>query len=128
MRAKEFIIEQRMKLSKDIADPLRHAFILPGIRNNDAYRALRFGIAVARARAELGGYAKDWDAFEEESAFGQNAIVLGFNDSVDAVLDKALQMTNTPGGKELIGTKNSVEPPGIQTQSPVKAFQGYRRK
>jgi hypothetical protein len=127
MRAKEFVTEQRMKLSQDIADPIRHAFILPGIRNNDAYRALRFSIALARARAEVAGYAKDWDTFEEESAFGQNAIVLGFNDSVDEIIDKALEMTKTPGGKELIGSKNSMEPPEVQKTSPVKAFKGYPR-
>jgi len=127
MRAREFITEQRMKLSQDIAGPLRHAFLLPGIRNNDAYRALRFSIALARARAEVSGYAKDWDTFEEESAFGQNAIVLGFNDSVDEVIDQALAMTNTPGGKKLIGSKNSVEPPEVQKTSPVRAFKGYPR-
>ena len=127
MRAKEFVTEQRMKLSQDIADPIRHAFILPGIRNNDAYRALRFSIALARARAEVGGYGQDWDPFEEESAFGQNAIVLGFNDNVDAVIDKALKMTSTPGGKELIGSKDSIEPPEVQKTSPVKAFKGYPR-
>jgi len=127
MRAKEFVTEQRMKLSKDIADPLRHTYILPGIRNNDAYRALRFSIALARARAEVAGYGKDWDTFEEESAFGQNAIVLGFNDSVDEIIDKALEMTQTPGGKELIGSKNSVEPTEVQKTSPVKAFKGYPR-
>jgi hypothetical protein len=127
MRAREFITEQRMKLSQDIAGPLRHTFILPGIRNNDAYRALRFSIALARARADVAGYSKDWDPFEEESAFGQNTLILGFNDSVDEVIDQALAMTNTPGGKELIGSKNSVEPPEVQKTSPVRAFKGYPR-
>ena len=43
------------------------------------------------------------------------------------LIDKALQMTSTPGGKELIGSKDSVEPPEVQKTSPVKAFKGYPR-
>ena len=60
-----------------------------------------------------------------QSAFGQNAIVVGFNDSVDEVIDKALKMTGTPGGKITVGTKESEEPFDTATQSPIKPFKGY---
>ena len=127
MRAKEFITEQRAKLNVDIADPMRHGYLIPGIRNNDAYRALRLGVAVARARADIGGVSQNFDPFEEESAFGQNALVFGFNDSVDEVIDRALQMTGTPGGKAILGTKESQEPSTVYKKSPVKSFKGYPR-
>jgi hypothetical protein len=34
-------------------------------------------------------------------------------------------MTNTPGGKKLVSTADSVEPDFVATQSPVTAFKGY---
>ena len=86
MRAREFITEQRAQLDPGQAGPLQHTYILPGIRNNDAYHAMRFGVAMARARAEVGG-ATDLPDYTEESAFGQNAIISGFNDSVEDVIE-----------------------------------------
>ena len=99
MRAQEFIVEQRATLDPKIADPLKHTFIIPGIRNNDAYHTYRLGTAMARARADIGGVTQDFPEFTDQSAFGQNAIVVGFNDQVDNVIDLALKMTGTPGGK-----------------------------
>jgi hypothetical protein len=127
MRANEFITEERARLDPKIADPLKHTFIIPGIRNNDAYHTYRLGTAMARARADIGGVSQDFPEFTDQSAFGQNAIVVGFNDQVDAVIDRALAMTGTPGGKTLIGTKESEEPTDTATHSPVRAFAGYPR-
>ena len=125
MRAREFIVEQRAELDPGQAGPLQHTYILPGIRNNDAYHAMRFGVAVARARAEIGGNT-DMPAWTDQSAFGQNAIVAGFNDSVEEVIDKALQLTGTPGGKQLVGTVQSQEPKDDNTKSPIQGFGGYQ--
>lgn len=124
MRAREFVVEQRAKLDPGQSYPLQHTYILPGIRNNDAYHTMRLGVAIARARAEVGGADNlaDWD---DQSAFGQNAIVAGFNDSVEEVIDRALKLTGTPGGKQLIGTVTSQEPPSDNTVSPVRGFGGY---
>ena len=36
-------------------------------------------------------------------------------------------MTNTPGGKVLVGSKKSEEPAAITNRSPVVAFKGYGR-
>ena len=82
---------------------------------------------MARARADIGGVTQDFPEFTDQSAFGQNAIVVGFNDQVDNVIDLALKMTGTPGGKTLVGTKESQEPPDTAYQSPVRAFAGYPR-
>ena len=128
MRAREFIVEQRAELDPGIKYPMHHTFFIPGIRNNDAYHAMRLGVAIARARSDAGpGQPPGMQPFPEESAFGQNAIVSGFNDNVEAVLDQALKMTNTPGGKQLIGSKTSEEPPSINHNSPMRPFRGYRR-
>jgi hypothetical protein len=125
MRAREFISEQRATLDPKIAAPLKHAYFIPVIRNNDSYHAYRLSMAIARARADVGHVTDDFPPFSDESAFGQNAVVVGFNDSVDEVIDKALAMTHTPGSKTLVGTKDSEEPTDTGTVSPLKAFKGY---
>ena len=127
MRAREFITEERAALDPRIANPLKHTFIIPGIRNNDAYHTYRLGTAMARARADIGGESQGFPEFTDQSAFGQNALVIGFNDNVDEVIDRALAMTNVPGGKVLIGSKESEEPDDTGVQSPVRAFAGYPR-
>ena len=127
MRAREFIAEQRNALPAEIAEPLKHTFIIPGIRNNDAYHTMRLGVAMARARAEIGGVDGELPAWTEQSAFGQNAIVAGFNDSVEEVLDRALKLTGTPGDKVLVGSATSEEPGDTITKSPIKPFAGYPR-
>jgi hypothetical protein len=127
MRAREFIVEQRAELDPKIKYPMHHTFFIPGIRNNDPYHTYRLGTAMARARAEIGDETGHFPEFTSQSAFGQNAIVVGFNDSVDQVIDKALQMTGTPGGKTLVSSLNSEEPPDTGTQSPVRGFKGYPR-
>ena len=91
MRAREFLREQLTPLDPGQADPLQHTYILPGIRNNDAYHAMRLGVAIARARSDAGtDQPQGWNPFPEESAFGQNTIVSGFNDNVEAVLDQEI--------------------------------------
>jgi hypothetical protein len=65
-----------------------------------------------------------WNA---EEVFGNHALVAGINGNVDPIIDQALQMTKTPGGKKLIGTAQSHEPPLVDKVSPVKAFKGYPR-
>jgi hypothetical protein len=127
MRAQEFIVEQRAHLDPKIANPLKHTYIIPGIRNNDAYNAYRLGTAMARARADIGGVTQNFPEFTDQSAFGQNAVIVGFNNNVDEVIDRALKMTGTPGGKTLVGTKGSEEPPDTADHSPVQAFAGYPR-
>ena len=127
MRAREFIVEQRAELDPKIKYPMQHTFFIPGIRNNDPYHTYRLGTAMARARAEIGDETGHFPEFTSQGAFGQNAVVVGFNDSVDEVIDKALQMTGTPGGKTLVSSLDSEEPPDTGTQSPVRGFKGYPR-
>jgi hypothetical protein len=128
MRAREFITEERV-LPPEQADPLRQTFILPGLSSDAPYEIYRFGVAMARARSnagkdDLNPFILPWD---KEEIFGNHAVVAGFDKTVDPIIDQALQMTNTPDGKELIGTGQSQEPPSVDTVSPVRAFKGYPR-
>jgi hypothetical protein len=136
MRAREFVAEGRHSppetwdqapMPADYGYPLHNTFVLPGIRNNDAYKSYRFGVALARARAHLGGEDKDLPPWHAAGALGPNAVVAGFNNNVDPVIDLALKMSEIPGGKKPVGTPGSDEPPGGEKHSPVKAFKGYPR-
>jgi hypothetical protein len=108
---------------------MKNTFVLPGLSASDPYKNYRFGVAMARARSDtatdnVNDFRPEWTA---ETAFGEHAVIVGFNNNVDPVIDAALKMTNTPGGKKLVSTPESDEPDFVATQSPVKAFKGYTR-
>jgi hypothetical protein len=126
MRAREFIREQR-ELPDETKEPLRYTYTLPGLSASDPYKSYRMGVAIARARSEyrkddVNPHMPEWSA---ETAFGEHAVVAGFNSGVGELIDAALAMTNTPGGKKLVSTPDSDEPNFVTTQSPVKPFKGY---
>ena len=127
MRAREFVTESRAKLPVEAAGPMHDTYMLPGLRNNDAYRSYRFGVAMARARADLGGPGKDLPAWNSESAMGMYGIIAGFDENVDPVIDLALKMTNISGGKIAVSTDASEEPASVETKSPINSFKGYPR-
>lgn len=129
MRAREFITEQAAQLPPEQADPMRYTYVVPGLSAADPYRNYRFGVALARARSEA---VKDdvnpnMPAWHDETAFGEHGIVAGMAPSVDKIIDAAMRMTNTPGGKRMVSTPASTEPTFVDTTSPVKAFKGYPR-
>ena len=130
MRAREFIVEQR-DLPPEQADPMRYTYVIPGLSAADPYRNYRFGVAMARARSDAGADDHEIDPFKPEwspeTAFGEHGVVTGMNSGIEKVIDQALAMTKTPGGKELVSTADSVEPPLVDTVSPVKGFKGYPR-
>ena len=127
MRAREFVSESRAKLPIEAAGPMHDTYMLPGLRNNDAYRSYRFGVAMARARADLGGPGKDLPKWNSESAMGMYGIIAGFDENVDPVIDLALKMTDTPGGKISVSSDDSEEPAYVVTRSPINSFKGYPR-
>jgi hypothetical protein len=130
MRAREFITESVAHLPAEIADPLRYTYILPGVTGSDPYGAYRLSVAMARARSDAGaqdGVNPFMIPWSSESAFGEHAIVSGMDEQIAPILDLALKMTDTPGGKRMISTPKSSEPAFVDTVSPVKAFQGYPR-
>lgn len=128
MRAREFIAEQR-ELPPETSEPMRYTYTLPGLSAADPYKSYRMGVALARARSE---YRKDdvnphMPAWSAETAFGEHAVVAGMNSGIGQLIDAALKMTDTPGGKKLVSTPESEEPDFVVAQSPVKAFKGYPR-
>lgn len=127
MRAQEFVTESRARLPPEVAGPMHDVYMLPGLRNNDAYRSYRFGVAIARARADIGGEGKGLPAWNQESALGKYAIIAGFNETVDPVIDAALAMSDIEGGKIAVSTRASEEPASVDTRSPINSFKGYPR-
>jgi hypothetical protein len=108
---------------------MRYAYIIPGLSASDPYNNYRFGVAMARARSDAGtdGLNDKLPAWSSETAFGEHGVVVGMNSSIEQVIDQALAMTDTPGGKELVSTADSTEPKFVDTVSPMKAFKGYPR-
>ena len=128
MRAREFITEETT-LPPEQADPMNHVFTLPGVSSSDPYRIYRLGLAMARARSDAGindpiPFMPD---FTPQAAFGEDAVIAGFDASIEPVLDQALKMSGLPAKKVQISSPNSLEPSSVLTQSPVKPFAGYPR-
>jgi len=126
MRAREFILEQK-ELPQEQAAPMRHTYVIPGLSAADPYNNYRFGVAMARARSDSGtdGINAKFPAWDSETAFGEHGVVAGMNAGIAQVIDQALTMTATPGGKRLVSTPDSTEPTFVDTTSPVKPFKGY---
>ena len=126
MRAREFITEE-ISLPPEIADPMSHVFVLPGVSSSDPYQIYRLGVAIARARSDAGtdGITDKLPAWSAQAAFGELAVIAGFNANVAPAIDHALKMAGLPIKKIQISTPNSVEPASVQKQSPVKPFTGY---
>ena len=126
MRAREFITEQK-ELPPEIKNPMRYTYTLPGLSSSDPYQTYRMGVALARARSDaakdnINPFMPEWSA---ETAFGEHAVVSGMNSGIAQIIDTALTMTKTPGGKQMMSTAESDEPDFVETQSPVKPFKGY---
>lgn len=128
MRAREFLREEAT-LPPEQADPMNHVFVLPGVQSSDPYQIYRLGVAMARARSDAGtdGITNNIPAWSAKAAFGEDAVIAGFNDSVEPVIDQALKMAGLPKKKIQISTPNSLEPALVNYASPVKAFKGYPR-
>ena len=126
MRAREFITEETT-LPPEQADPMNHVFVLPGVNSSDPYQIYRLGVAIARARSDAGTNdpipnMPEWSA---QAAFGEDAVIAGFNANVEPAIDHALKMAGLPVKKVQISTPNSLEPSLVNRQSPVKPFKGY---
>ena len=129
MRAREFLREQAAVLPPEQANPMRYTYIIPGLSASDPYNNYRFGVALARARSDastdgLNDHRPDWHS---QTAFGEHGVVAGMGPNIAELIDQALTMTNTPGGKKLVSTPDSTEPNFVEKTSPVKAFKGYPR-
>ena len=126
MRAREFITEDTT-LPPEQADPMNHVFVLPGVKSSDPYQIYRLGVAIARARSDAGTNdpIPNMPKWSPQAAFGEDAVIAGFNAGVEPAIDHALKMAGLPVKKVQISTPNSIEPSLVNRQSPVKPFKGY---
>lgn len=130
MRAKEFITEQRVALSVDIARALPGTYTIPGLPNSDFYAQYRFGVAMAGARGQMERVQDSIPPynFEKETPWGENMIVSAYMDKdIADDIDYAMKEVGV-SGKKLISTMKSEEAVDVVKSSPVKAFKGYKRK
>ena len=127
MRAREFITEDTT-LPPEQADPMNHVFVLPGVNSSDPYQIYRLGVAIARARSDAGTNdpIPNMPEWSPQAAFGEDAVIAGFNANVEPAIDHALKMAGLPVKKVQISTPNSIEPSLVNRQSPVKPFNGYK--
>jgi len=128
MRAREFITEQE-NLAPEQAAPMRQTYVIPGLSAADPYKNYRFGVAIARARSDqtpddINPHRPEWS---KETPFGEHGVVVGMNAGIKPVIDAALKMTGTPGGKRIVSTPASDEPEFVEKISPIKPFKGYPR-
>ena len=126
MRAREFLKEQAT-LPPEQADPMSHVFTLSGVKSSDPYQIYRLGVAIARARSDAGtdDITDQLPKWTPQAAFGEDAVIAGFNANVAPAIDHALKMAGMPVKKVQVSTPNSVEPSLVNAQSPVKPFAGY---
>jgi hypothetical protein len=123
MRAKEFIKESRTgSLQDDVARALPATFVIPKLPNQDPYKQLRFGVAIAAAKGAKERAAEGDAPFAPQTAWGENQIVMSFDPKVTDWLDDALTMVGlTPNDKVMISTPSSEEGKGVDAKSPVPA-------
>lgn len=118
MRAKEFINEARTgSIQDDVADALPTTFAIPALQNQDPYKQYRFGVALAKAK---GSSNQDTPSFEPRTAWGENAIVVAYDNESELMVDQALKDVGlSSGSKKLISTPRSEEAKDINKVSSV---------
>ena len=118
MRAKEFIIEAKEgSIQDDVADALPSTFSIPALQNQDPYKQYRFGVALAKAK---GSSAADVPPFQPRTDWGENAIVVAYDNESELMIDQALKDVGLgSGSKKLISTPRSEESKDVNVTSSV---------
>ena len=118
MRAKEFITESGENSIQDtVADALPATFTIAALQNQDPYKQYRFGVALAQAR---GSKPQDVPNFEPRTAWGENAIVVAYDNESELMVDQALKAVGLgSGSKKMISTPRSEESKDINKVSAV---------
>lgn len=130
MRAREFIIEQRLNQVHDGLDvaskSLPNTYIIPELKNQDFYDLYRFGVAFADVRGnEIDDGVNNFKPnFEAESRWGENQIVTSFDPNIGKVIDKALAKVHKHG-KKAVSTPTSDEMDDTLTKSILQPFKGF---
>jgi len=90
--------------------------------NQDPYKQLRFGVAVAAAKGARERAEEGDTPFAPQTAWGENQIVMSYDPNATEWLDAALEMVGlTASDKKIISTPTSEEGKAVDTKSPVPA-------
>jgi hypothetical protein len=118
MRAKEFIAEH---VSVGASSALPATYVIPKLPNQDPYKQLRFGIAIASVRGKDAREQEGTAQYEPESAWGENQIIINYGEDTSDIIDQALKMVGlSPADKKLISTKSSDEENSVNKVSPIR--------
>jgi hypothetical protein len=125
MRAIEFITEGRTgSLQPDVAAALPATYAIPELKNQDPYLQYRFSVAIAGAKGAKKRAEDNVPQFVEQSAWGENEIVVSYGMDLDDIINDALKQMGM-SGKKLLSTVKSEETNNVGKVSPVKGFKGY---
>ena len=121
MRLYEIFCESRVgSLQDDVARALPATWVIPALPNQDPYKQLRFGVAIAAAKGAKDRAAEGDRPFDPQTAWGENQIVMSFDPSAEEFVDAALEMVGlSPSDKKQISTDKSEEGKHVDTKSPV---------
>jgi hypothetical protein len=126
MRAYEFLSEGRTgSIQDDVAKALPATYAIPELKNQDPYLQYRFGVAIAGAKGAKKRAEDNIPAYDRESAWGENEIVVSYGHDAGEYIDDALKSMGMSGKKRLSTTK-SEEASDVDTKSPVIGFKGFK--
>jgi hypothetical protein len=120
MRANEFLSESG--LQDNVARALPLAYVIPKLKNSDAYSQYRFGVALAAARGKKARAAEGLPEFNPTTAWGENQVVISYGNADDfsTIIDDALEMVGLkPSDKTEISTPTSTEAIDVDKVSPL---------
>jgi hypothetical protein len=116
MRIRELVEGRVGSIQDDVASALPATYTIPELRNQDPYKQYRFGVAIAQAK----GQSEQTEKFEPTSPWGENLIVVSYENGVDKFIDDALKLVGlSSGDKKLISTTKSEETKDVGTLSPI---------
>lgn len=131
MRARDFIkpiAEARTgPVERELLDSLPATYIIPQLKNSDAYYQYRFGVAIAGAKGAKKRQEDGVQEFSPESLWGENEIVVSYGQDMGPIIDDALKSMGLKG-KNKITQMKSVELKDTSPHSPLKPFKGYKRR
>ena len=119
MRAKEFLPEGAKShgtfigLDDELNDTLPGVWVQRQLRNTDPYMQYRYGLAMAAARADAAGHID----FEQESAWSENLVIVGYTPEDEEVVRMADKLMGVKGTR--LADSTSRESADTMTQSPV---------
>ena len=104
MRASEFITERQLTQRK--SDTLSTTFHFPTMPSADAYRAYRFGVAMA-----------DHTMTYAEGPASNDAVIVAYTPEEEEIIQAGTRQTGHKG--RILANRGSEEPGSTDTQSPV---------